>query len=136
MGFSVLDPQISYEGMKLNYENNSQLAEYLEFSKKELHAYYEFYYANRHLMPSLAINHTSQMLVSGTPAMPSISPQKNFTSCFHRKAKVAVDELEEYFRLPAEDFETCNPVHWWMGQQAQFPNLFWLARDLLCIPGT
>ena len=22
-----------------------------------------------------------------------------------------------------------------MGRQAQFPNLFWFARDLLCIPG-
>ena len=23
--------------------------------------------------------------------------------------------VEEYFKLPAEDFDTCNPIHWWMG---------------------
>ncbi len=66
---------------------------------------------------------------------PPCSPQKNFTLHFHWKAKVVINELEEYFNLPPEDFETCNPIHWWMGRHAQFPNLFWFAQDILCIPG-
>jgi len=37
--------------MKLDYENDSQLAEYLELSKKDLHTYYESHYANQHLAP-------------------------------------------------------------------------------------
>ena len=136
-GFPVLDPRISYEGMKLDYENDSQLAEYLECSKKDLHAYYESHYANRHLAPTLnrPIGHTSQTPVSSSTCTPLHSPQKNFTLRFQRKTKAAADELEDYFKLPAEDFESCNPVHWWMGRRAQFPNLFWLVRDLLCIPG-
>ena len=48
---------------------------------------------------------------------------------------MVINELEEYFNLPPEDFETCNPIHWWMGRHAQFPNLFWFAQDILCIPG-
>ncbi|KIL54206.1 hypothetical protein M378DRAFT_92970 [Amanita muscaria Koide BX008] len=75
--------------------------------------------------------------VLGPTAPPrSGSPQKNFTSRFQWKARVAVNELNEFFKLPQEDFETCNPIHWWMGRRAQFPNLFWLARDILCIPGS
>jgi len=46
-----------------------------------------------------------------------------------------MNELDKYFKLLPEDFETCNPIHWWMGQCAQFPNFFWLAHDILCIPG-
>ena len=133
--FPVLDPWISYEGMKLNYENDLQLAEYLQFSKKDLHTYYESHYANQHSAPSQMIDLTSQTVVSSAIATSSHSPQKNFTSHFHRKTKAVVDELEEYFKLPAEDFESCNPIHWWMGRRAQFQNLFWLTRDLLCIPG-
>ena len=34
-----------------------------------------------------------------------------------------------------EDFEACNPIHWWIGQWAQFPNLFCMACDILSIPG-
>jgi hypothetical protein len=133
--FPVLDPRISYKGMKLDYESDSLLAEYLESSKKDLHTFYETHYANQHSAPSLTIDLATETPVSRPTGTPLRSPQKNFTSRFHRKTKVAVDEIEEYFKLPAEDFETCNPVHWWMGRHAQFPNLFWLAHDLLCIPG-
>jgi hypothetical protein len=48
---------------------------------------------------------------------------------------MSINELKEYFKLPAEDFDACNPIHWWVGWQAQFPNLFCLACDILCIPG-
>lgn len=45
------------------------------------------------------------------------------------------DELEEYFRLPVEDFETCDPIQWWAGHRSQFPSLLHLAHDILAIPG-
>jgi hypothetical protein len=51
------------------------------------------------------------------------SPQKNFMSHFQQKAKTAINELDEFFNLSQEDFDTCNPTHWWMGCCAQFPNL-------------
>jgi hypothetical protein len=63
------------------------------------------------------------------------SPQKSFTARYHRKEKPSVNELEEYFKLPAEDFDAYNPIRWWIGHRAQFPNLFCMARDILCISG-
>ena len=70
---------------------------------------------------------------SANASAPPHSPQKNFTSHFQQKAKAAINELDEFFKLPQEDFKTCNPIYWWFGHHAQFPNLFWLAQDILCI---
>ena len=127
----MLDPRISYEGMKLDYAGDDLLAEYLESSKTNLYEYYETHYANKHSVPSQAIDPVPGPSSSSAPR----SPQKNFTSRFQRKAKVSTNELDEFFKLSQEDFDTCNPIHWWLGRRAQFPNLFWLARDILCIPG-
>ena len=46
-----------------------------------------------------------------------------------------VSELEEYLKLLSEDFKKCDSIKWWVGCCAQFPNLFHLAHDILCIPG-
>jgi hypothetical protein len=131
MNFSaVLDPRISYEGMKADYSNDPVLRDYLEESKTNLIAYYKENYAAEDASaptPSQTIT-PSQQNVSG-------SPQKCFTSRYRNKSKVSINELEEYWKLPVEDFETCDPIQWWMGRWAQFPKLFELARYILCIPG-
>ena len=62
------------------------------------------------------------------------SPQKNFMARFQRK-RGPVDELSEFWNLSQEDFENCDPVQWWYGRRAQFPNLYRLAHDILSIPG-
>ena len=62
-------------------------------------------------------------------------PQKSFTAQYRRKEKASVNELEEYFKQMREDFDSCNPIQWWVGWRGQFPWLFQLARDILCIPG-
>jgi hypothetical protein len=46
-----------------------------------------------------------------------------------------IDELEEFFKLPLEDFKNCDPIQWWAGRRTQFPNLSRFARDILSIPG-
>ena len=43
--------------------------------------------------------------------------------------------LEEYFKLPREDFDSCDPLQWWLGHCAQFPNLYRLVCDIFSIPG-
>jgi len=64
------------------------------------------------------------------------SPSKvNFTSRYKKKGTLFWDELEEYFKLPHEDFDSCKPLEWWVGWQAQFLNLYCLARDVFSIPG-
>ena len=53
------------------------------------------------------------------------------------KASDEDDEDDASFNvmLPHEDFDTCDPVSWWVGRRSQFPDLFVFARDLLAIPG-
>ena len=46
-----------------------------------------------------------------------------------------VDEVDEYFKLPQEDFESCKPLQWWLGRRSQFPNLYRLVCDIFSIPG-
>jgi hypothetical protein len=38
---TVLDPRISYEGVCADYENDSELSEYLETAKAALHQHYK-----------------------------------------------------------------------------------------------
>jgi hypothetical protein len=118
--------------MKLDYTGDYSLTAYLESLKKNLYAYYERHYADKHPVPSQVTCSPGQSVDTLAPPR---SPQKNFISRFQRKAKVNINELDEFFKLPQEDFEACNPIQWWFGRRAQFPNLFWLARDILCIPG-
>jgi hypothetical protein len=126
----VLDPRISYEGLKADYNDDPTLSDHLEHSKMNLFTYFDRNYAKMD-------DHTSPVPTSSVPTLPPLagSPQKSFTARYRRKGKSATNELEEYFKLPVEDFDTCNPIHWWVGRRAQFPNLFCLARDILCIPG-
>jgi len=69
-----------------------------------------------------------------TASNPNSSPQKNYTVRYCQK-RAAVDELTEFWNMPQEDFETCNPIQWWHQRRAQFPNLCRLARDIFSIPG-
>jgi hypothetical protein len=126
----VLDPRISYEGMKVDYVDDLILSDHLEESKSSLFDYFNANYANTIPAPSSAPSVSVQLVPIAVG-----SPQKSFTARYCRKEKASINELEEYFKLPAEDFDACNPIHWWIGQRAQFPNLFCVACDILCIPG-
>jgi hypothetical protein len=99
--------------MKLDYSGDAILTEYLESSKIGLHDYFETHYANRHTILS---QQPKALNPSTSSAAPPHSPQKNFTARFQRKAKMVVNELEEYFKLEPEDFDLCHPIHWWMGR--------------------
>lgn len=125
----MLDPRISYEGLLTDCGNDVSLRNYLELSRERLQTLYRTKYA-RDPLPNSA----------STPPAPANasrgSPQKvDFTARYKRRVQAYVDELEEYFKLPQENFDVCDPVQWWAGRRAQFPNLSRLARDILSIPG-
>jgi len=64
------------------------------------------------------------------------SPQKvDFISRYRNLPQAFTDEVQEYFKLPRENFDTCDPLQWWAGRRSQFPNLSRFARDILSIPG-
>ena len=128
----MLDPRISYEGLKMDYAEDLMLSSHLEKSKTKLFKHFYENYANRCSIPLPAPSAVTQP----APFDDGGSPKKSFTARYRRKEKLSINELEEYFKLNTEDFETCDPIHWWMGRHAQFPNLFCMARDILCIPGT
>jgi hypothetical protein len=127
----VLDPRISYEGLKSDFYHNEDLLQELETAKTALDNHFKANYAAR--------NHN---IVPVTPPLTASSscelgsPQKDFTARYQVHRRVVLDELREYYSLPREDFKHCDPVQWWFVRKAQFPNLFCLARNILTIPGT
>ena len=112
---TVLDLQISYEGMKIDYANDLMLAEHLEQSKSNL-----FDYFHENLNYAYVVISTLPSVNSPSPSVqpePIVgSPQKSFMAQYYRNEQPSVNELEEYLKLPDEDFDVCNPIHWWMGQ--------------------
>jgi hypothetical protein len=86
------------------------LSDHLEQSKLNLFHYFDKHYANANTPGLLSAPSTSAptALVEG-------SPQKSFTDRYCRKERGSTNKLEDYFKLPAEDFDACNPIHWWMG---------------------
>lgn len=142
MNILVLDPRISYNALKDEFDDDFTMLNQLEDSKTKLRAHFSAKY-----MSSLTSSRSAQLSSTPSTSMLSVtsdlttttsqtnsSPKKNFTARFQRK-HAAVDELSEFWNLEQEDFENCNPVKWWYGRRAQFPNLYRLVRDIFSIPG-
>jgi len=124
---TVLDPQIGYEGLIADCGDDVMLQQHVEDTKDQLRQYYQDKYVT--LTPAPATQPASTETPSG-------SPQKvNFTARYKKHPSTLKDELEEFYKLPQEDFDTCDPIQWWAGQCSQFPNLSCLAHDILAIPG-
>jgi hypothetical protein len=124
--------------MRADYTNDDTLAEYLKNSKSTLFDYFHKYYMNK-ATPGTSPSSTPSPLLVPSPSQSTSSTlgslKKSFTARYRQKDKPAVNELEEYFKLPLEDFDACDPIRWWVSRRAQFPNLYRLACDILCIPG-
>jgi len=123
--------------MRADYTNDDALADHLENMKSALFNYFHKYYMTNDALPSRSSTPAPAQVPSPSQSTLSAlgSSKKSFTARYRRKDKPAVNELEEYFKLPPEDFDACNPIRWWVSRQAQFPNLYCLACDILCIPG-
>ena len=53
VSYLVLDPRISYEGMKSDYADDDILTDYLETAKVSLHRYFHDNYAGKNAAPSV-----------------------------------------------------------------------------------
>jgi hypothetical protein len=125
----VLDPQISYEGLEADCSDGISVQE-LDNAKDRLKEYYQANYATK-VQVSRPTNMSPSVMVETSRG----SPQKvDFTSWYKKRAR-SFDEFNEYFRLPLEPFDGCDPIQWWVSRRAQYPNLSCLALDLLSIPG-
>ena len=106
MNSIVLDPHMSYSALKDEFKNDLDLSSHLEISKDDLHKHYKENYA-----PSTPLSQPSQ---------PSIrQPQHLFKRILLQGLiiilpRISTDELLEFWSLPQEDFERCDPLlHWW-----------------------
>lgn len=124
----VLDPRISYEGIRGDYEDDFDLSSYLETAKTLLHAHYE----NNYVTAATPATETADPPPTDSRALPQ---KKSFTDRYKRRERVSIDELAEYFKLVPEDFDACDPIEWWWARRFQFPNLHRFALDMLSIPG-
>ena len=137
---AVLDPRISYAALKDEFADDDDLSGYLEYTKSKLQSHFKQNYPrpSPSTQPSALSSGPSLSSISSSSisdiSTPSGSPQKNFTARFQRK-RIAPDELLEFWSLPQEDFDTVDPLEWWLGRRAQFPQLYRLARDIFSIPG-
>jgi hypothetical protein len=115
-----------------DYAQDADLLADLEKAKLALHTFYRDKYANF----TSELGSDKRGPLTTAPVVQNGSPQKvDFTARYKRTNRRVSDELEDYFKLGQEDFETCRPLDWWWGRRAQFPNLYRLARDVLAIPG-
>jgi hypothetical protein len=118
-----------YEGLKVDFATDPELLSHLETSKKQLQVFFNTDYVP-HSRQSVGRQGSSTSLTSLG------SPQKvDFTSRYQKKDRVVINELDEYFKLPQEDFDTCEPLNWWRGRRSQFPVLYRLVCDIFSIPG-
>ena len=113
-----------YEGLKLNFANDPGLLADLKRSKELLK---EFYNNNYAASPVHCNNFDDSHLID-----PHMS---DFTSCYSSIDAEVVHSLEEYFKIKHKDFKKCNPFRWWRSQWKDWPNLYHLTCDILCIPG-
>jgi hypothetical protein len=100
---------------------------HLETAKEDLYTHFHVKYDKLLPAPTAPVAPTST--ING-------SPQKvDFSSRYRNLPQAFTDEVQEYFKLPRENFDTCDPLRWWAGHRSQFPNLSCFARDILSIPG-
>ena len=112
----ALNPRISYEG-RVDYANDDALAEHLENSKSALFKYFHKNYVTKVTSSSGDTTPFSTSSSSHVASLASLSPpstfgsiKKSFTARYCRKDKPAVNEREEYFKRPLEDFDMCDPI--------------------------
>jgi hypothetical protein len=100
----------------------------IEKAKADLQDHYNENYANK----------SSTTQSHNKPTMPASTCHQaptfvNLTAWYEKKQQL-VNELEQYFELPKENYSACQPLKWWVGRQAQFPNLFCLVCNIFSIP--
>ena len=121
----------------MDYQDDNDLLAYLETAKTKLHEHYASEYATKVLTPRPSGTPTAPHAGSSSAVPTTSSPRKlKIGDRYRRRPVTVVDELDDYFKMPAEDFDTCDPIEWWRGHRSRFPRLYRLACNVLCIPGT
>ena len=110
-----MDPRISYTALQDEFKDDPELTSDLKASRSKLQTYFKDNYLSRFQQPlvpttsSSSISSDSSVGTSG-PCTVSRLPQKNFTAHSNRQKHTPSDKLLEFWSLPQEDFNTCDPL--------------------------
>lgn len=128
---AVLDPRITYHGCLNAVGDDLDLRHDILDSKVAFESRFRSQYAT---LPTSAVS-TSSPLSSPAPARGAGAAFSHFSKARH--AVSAFDqELQVFFLLPPEDYDTCpDPVQWWASRRSQFPRLARMARNIFSIAG-
>jgi hypothetical protein len=130
----VLDPRIGYESLRRDFADEPDLLDSLNASVRHMRTRLDTLYQGKTTAP--VVTTPAPPIPSSSRAHFRTSPQKpNFTRRYQQSGRQSVDEIDTFIKLPQEDFENCDPIAWWYARRFQFPRLYWLARDVLAIPG-
>ena len=124
-----------YEGLRRDCASDPTLLTDLNNARHQLKTFYNKNYANRTCRTPLQSSRSSSSFSSASGSLPHSPEKVNLTLRYKKEDRVVVNELDEFYKLPQEDFDSCKPLEWWLGRRSQFPNLYRLARDLFSIPG-
>jgi hypothetical protein len=120
----VLDPRITYKGLHDNCDaNDASTQSQINSLKKDLHTLYKVDYATMSIAQDSALSPSASTDCHTNLSGRNSSSKVNFTVRYKKWSNISVDEFEEYLKLLQEDFDLCDPIQWWAGRQAQFPNL-------------
>ena len=125
--FPVLNPHIWYGGLMSGCTDDLTIQSHVDCAKYQLHQFFLENYAK-----------ATSPLSTIQPVFTDISgslQRVNFTAQYKKHPLSLRDELEEFYTLPPEYFDPCDPIQWWSGHCSQFLNMSHLAQIVLAIPG-
>ena len=125
-----------YEGLRRDCALDPMLLMDLNNVQDQLKTYYNKNYANWACRPSVQASQLSSSFSSASGSAPHSPKKVNLTSHYQKEDRVIVNKLDEFYKVPQEDFDSCKPLEWWLGRRSQFPNLYCLVCDIFSIPGT
>lgn len=130
----VLDPRISFKSLAKDYEREPDLLADIHKSKSDMADFFKLEY------PGSEESNTPSAPASALPPLADGSPQKiDFLSRYTSTStagNVNRDELDEYYRITMQPVDfSVDPLEWWHARREQFPRLYRMTCDILCIPG-
>ena len=116
----VLDPCIMYEGLRRDCALDGMLLTDLNNARDQLKTFYNKNYANRTRRPPVWASQLNSSFSSASGSAPHSPEKVNLTSCYQREDRVIVNELDEFYKLPREDFDSWNPWNGGLGDAHNF----------------
>ena len=106
--FSLLDPQITYEGLRRDCASDPTLLTDLNNAQHQLKTFYNKNYVNWTHQTPIQSSQSSSSFSSTSGSLPHSPEKVNITSCYKKEDWVVINKLDEFYKLPQEDSDSWN----------------------------